>query len=537
MFFYLIDPVSVRLGAKNRPCEGTVEIKTQSEWLPLCKDSLDVALSVPICNALHCGKPKDPNPSYTEAFTNSSAHVAIHCSTANESLSQCALSYLPPGNCSGPAMISCQELSVKLVGGGSPCAGRVELLLDEVWGSICDDGWDALDAQVTCRQLGCGLPLKALGGSHFGSGPLKIHREEVNCSGAERYLWECPAKANHDCSAREHAGVICSGHRAVRLNGGSDGCSGRLEVYLHGVWGTVCNSHWDDEDSEMLCRYLECGSFLKKSISNHSLSTYMAFICPPRVSSPWDCRIHVKNRNICGYEGALGLLCNGSLVVEPTTRQGETLQTPSAPGIQVPLLYVGAGLLALMLLLVPGLLWIIWKLRRKQRISHESPSLPLSALCEPPIMAQNKWSGVSVPVPALGPIPTNEYNESVPVRGKQPVPVQIPVVPHAVQALQNDDDDDDDYDFCTTPPVALSTFHNPSLKTDMGDRWAGSAEQEFLGRQESHETHRSSSTSSEEQSWYENYRGQNQGYQELSRPPQSHAGSSDYDDVSSNASC
>uniref|UniRef100_A0A1B8XW57 T-cell differentiation antigen CD6 n=1 Tax=Xenopus tropicalis TaxID=8364 RepID=A0A1B8XW57_XENTR len=316
----------------NRPCEGAVEIKTQSEWLPLCKDSLDVALSVPICNALHCGKPKDPNPSYTEAFTNSSAHVAIHCSAANESLSQCALSYLPPGNCSGPAMISCQgnsssseqslsscalkylcgpELSVKLVGGGSPCAGRVELLLDEVWGSICDDGWDALDAQVTCRQLGCGLPLKALGGSHFGSGPLKIHREEVNCSGAERYLWECPAKANHDCSAREHAGVICSGHRAVRLNGGSDGCSGRLEVYLHGVWGTVCNSHWDEEDSEMLCRYLECGSFLKKSISNHSLSTYMAFICPPRVSSTWDCRIHVKNRNICGDEGALGLLCNG----------------------------------------------------------------------------------------------------------------------------------------------------------------------------------------------------------------------------------
>eukprot|EP00079_Xenopus_tropicalis_P032209 XP_017945980.1 PREDICTED: scavenger receptor cysteine-rich type 1 protein M130-like [Xenopus tropicalis] len=116
------DPVSVRLGAKNRPCEGAVEIKTQSEWLPLCKDSLDVALSVPICNALHCGKPKDPNPSYTEAFTNSSAHVAIHCSAANESLSQCALSYLPPGNCSGPAMISCQGNSSSSEQSLSSCA-------------------------------------------------------------------------------------------------------------------------------------------------------------------------------------------------------------------------------------------------------------------------------------------------------------------------------------------------------------------------------------------------------------------------------
>ncbi|XP_041421096.1 T-cell differentiation antigen CD6 isoform X2 [Xenopus laevis] len=502
------DPVSVRLGAKDPPCEGAVEIKSRSEWLPLCKDSLNVIVSGLICKSLHCGNAKEQSPVST--VTNSSVYVTIECPTA-KSLSHCTLSHVPAGNCSALAMINCKEPpSLKLVGGGSPCAGRVELLLDKVWGSICDDGWDALDAQVTCRQLGCGLPLQVLGGSHFGSGPLKIHRDEMNCDGTEHFLWECPANESHDCLAGEHAGVICSEHQAVRLNGGPDGCSGRIEVFLKGVWGTVCNSHWDDEDSDMLCKYLECGSFVKKSIYNHSLSTYMAFICQQQVKSPWDCRIHDKNRNICQNEGAVGLLCNGSLVVESTTQQRETvtLPTPAIPALRLPLFYVCIGLLVLLLLLIPGFFLMIWKLRRRQGVPTATPAMVLT--------------------------PMNEYNDSVPVRGKQPVPVQIPVVPQAVQVLQSDDDD---YDFCSTPPVALSSFHDPALRRDVRQRGAGAEEQDCVGRQESHETHRSSSTSSEEQSWYENYRGQNQGYQELVRPPQSHASSSDYDDVSSNASC
>eukprot|EP00057_Strongylocentrotus_purpuratus_P010623 XP_011665097.1 PREDICTED: deleted in malignant brain tumors 1 protein-like [Strongylocentrotus purpuratus] len=146
-------------------------------------------------------------------------------------------------------------LDVRLIGGPNIYSGRVEVLQNGVWGTVCDDAWDLNDARVVCRMLGFQTAVRAVMSAGYGPGSGSIILDDVECLGTERNLAECSHNGygNHDCLHHEDAGAVCAN---VRLVGGQTALEGRVEVYFEGSWGTVCDDLWDLNDVRVVCRML-----------------------------------------------------------------------------------------------------------------------------------------------------------------------------------------------------------------------------------------------------------------------------------------
>ncbi|KAJ3589755.1 hypothetical protein NHX12_010598 [Muraenolepis orangiensis] len=165
-----------------------------------------------------------------------------------------------------------RQYQVRLVNGHNRCEGRVEVLHNDTWGTVCDDTWDMVDANVVCRQLDCGLAVAVGTSSQFGQGSGAIMLDNVDCKGGETHLSQC---ANlgwgvHNCYHYEDVAVICRGDGALRLVGGRDQCQGRVEVYYRGSWGTVCDDDWDQKNAEVVCGQMDCG----QAVSAHRNSYF-----------------------------------------------------------------------------------------------------------------------------------------------------------------------------------------------------------------------------------------------------------------------
>ncbi|XP_048450055.1 deleted in malignant brain tumors 1 protein-like, partial [Rhincodon typus] len=407
----------IRLVNGKHRCEGRVEVFYNETWGTVCSESLDNHDAAVICKQLHCGALQsiDHDAQVFGAGTGPIWLDEIECISDDPTLWQCQRNPWGQHNCEHreDAGVVCSESdvtkdqllksnschqqsdsqhTVRLDGGSNSCSGRVEIMCNERWGTLCRDSWDITDANVVCRQLRCGFALSAQGGPAVSRGKGVIWQNDVKCKGSESSLVEClsPAPAQRECNHKEIASVTCSGSylmptspspppagqesesisipvvvcltlgallildliallvviwRKLQMKdlctgdrGSSLGLyqgiyeeienipSGKKTDQKHGpdneTWGTVCSESLDDNDAEVICKQLHCGAL--QSV-DHDAQVFGAgtgpiwldeIECLSDDPTLWQCRRNPWGQHNCEHREDAGVVCSESDVTK-----------------------------------------------------------------------------------------------------------------------------------------------------------------------------------------------------------------------------
>ncbi|KAG8001791.1 hypothetical protein GBF38_011993, partial [Nibea albiflora] len=213
--------------------------------------------------------------------------------------------------------------SVRLLDGTSLCSGRLEVKSaqsDQRWSSVCEADFDQQDAEVVCRELGCGAP-SVLQGALYGEVEAPTWTKEFQCGGNESALLDCRSSDSVQTSCPSGRAVRLTCSDSVRLLDGTSLCSGRLEVksaQSDQRWSSVCEADFDQQDAEVVCRELGCGapSVLQGAVYGEVEPQIWSKKCEGNESSLQDCVQSSSNRNTCSRGKAVELTCSEPDVVQ-----------------------------------------------------------------------------------------------------------------------------------------------------------------------------------------------------------------------------
>ncbi|XP_003391880.3 PREDICTED: neurotrypsin-like, partial [Amphimedon queenslandica] len=145
----------------DTPEVGRVEICINGTWGTVCDDHWNHSNAQVVCRQLGYlnAVPEFYSSAYFGAGTGQIFLDDVHCAGNESSLLECMHRPIGSHNCDhsddvGVSCINCTHGELRLVNGRTPVEGRVEICINYMWGTVCDDLWTNANAEVVCRQLG-----------------------------------------------------------------------------------------------------------------------------------------------------------------------------------------------------------------------------------------------------------------------------------------------------------------------------------------------------------------------------------------------
>ena len=111
--------------------------------------------------------------------------------------------------------VSCSSVSyvpVRLVGGDAH-SGRLEVLYNNTWGTVCELNFNILAANTVCRQLGYNSgAITYYGGAHYGPGNGTIWLSNVACLPGISNIAACTHSywGLTGCNHKHDVSVVCN---------------------------------------------------------------------------------------------------------------------------------------------------------------------------------------------------------------------------------------------------------------------------------------------------------------------------------------